>query len=66
MENFSIDELKNIVKSHKNINELWRVFLERNECSPELKETIDKAVYINSKLIVDANEELNKRTGENK
>lgn len=29
MENFSIDELKNIVKSHKNINELWRVFLER-------------------------------------
>ena len=66
MEDFSIDELKNIVNSHKNINELWRVFLERNECSHELKETIDKAVYINSKLIFDANEELNKRTGENK
>lgn len=64
MEDFSIDELKNIVDTHKNINELWKVFLEKNECSPELSETIDKAVFINTKLIVDANKELEKRRGE--
>lgn len=64
MDNFSIDELQNIINIHNNINELWRVFLERNECSPELKETIDQAVNVNTKLIFDANEELNRRNGE--
>lgn len=66
MENFSIDELKHIVESHRNINNLWGAFIEKNECTPELVETINKAVYINSKLIVDANEELNKRDSETK
>lgn len=64
MDNFSIDELQNIINIHNNINELWSVFLERNECSPELKETIDQAVNVNTKLIFDANEELNRRNGE--
>lgn len=66
MDNFNIGELQNIINIHNNINNLWKSFLEKNECSPELKETIDQAVNINSKLIVDAKEELNRRNGENK
>lgn len=66
MENFTIAELKQIINSHKNINELWRVFIEKNECSPEFTETIHKVVTVNSELITEANEELNMRKGENK
>ena len=64
MKNYSIDELKYIINTHNDINELWRGFIEKNECSPELNELIDKTIDINSKLIIDAEYELNKRNGE--
>lgn len=61
MNDFTIDELKDIIKVQENVIKTWTEYLSKNSFTDDFNELVKRTIDCNQEIIDNANIELNNR-----
>lgn len=61
MNDFTIDELKDIIKVQENVIKTWTEYLSKNSFTDDFNELVKRTISCNQEIIDNANIELNNR-----